>query len=162
LTPEVITATAYNRKLRSVDDLIKVLQISVKNTDAVAIHHIPEVTPVDGNLSGEGKARAIAEYERLVSQRELAVVRRKLDVAGRDRANEGYKQAFTMALQRYLKRAGHPPDTLGVISQSDFDTGREDPLCRANMMLRGLTESTMLPLKDGHIWVSWCRTFSDS
>jgi hypothetical protein len=138
-----------------VDDLIKILQISVKNTDAVAIHPIPEVTPVDENLSDEEKARATTEYGRLISQRELAVVRRELDLADREKANEGYKKAFTMALQKYLKRAGHPPGTLGVISQSDFDKGREDPLCRANMMLRGLTESTMLPLDDGCIWVSW-------
>jgi hypothetical protein len=137
-----------------VDDLIKILQISAQDTDAVAIHPVPEVTLVDENLSDEEKARATAEYERLISQRELAVARRELDLAGRNRANEGYNKAFTMALQKYLKRTGHPPRTLGVISQSDFDKGREDPLCRANMMLRGLTESTMLPLKDGCIWVS--------
>jgi hypothetical protein len=115
---------------------------------------VPEVPPLDPALSEEERPAAIEKRNRLVVERQMAVVARDLQLASRDQKNSEYAGAFELALRMYLRCTGHPPGTQGIVPERDFERQRNDPLCRANLLMRGLTETTMLPLASDLILVS--------
>jgi hypothetical protein len=151
LTPAAIVASSYRRKLRKVEDLLDLLSFAIKCAD---IPPVPEVPPLNPELLDEERPAATEERNRMVVERKMAVIAHDLQVASRDMKNGEYSDTFELALDMYLRCAGHPPDAQGIVSEHDFEQQRDDPLCRANLLLRGLTETTMLPLTSDLISVS--------
>lgn len=66
-----------------------------------------------------------------------------------------YAQSFRRCVLDYLRRPGHPVGTAGkTVTRQMFRKDRDDPVCRANMMLRGALERYSKPLDSWNITVS--------
>lgn len=63
---------------------------------------------------------------------------------------ESFKQAFLL----YLEGSGHPEGTCGsIVSEEEFEKAKDNPLCRARIVLKGCRETEMLPLGEWKIKV---------
>lgn len=133
LTPVEMTVTAYRRRVRQAEDLMSCLAFRVMNSK----YKVPSVPK---ELTG--------------AEAEEAQRRRGEEVNDLAKKNAAYRSLFTKALKLYITGIGHPPGSEGAVSQEVFDKEISDPLCRANTLLVGMTETRQLPLRNDAITVS--------
>jgi hypothetical protein len=134
LTPAEMTLTAYRRRVRRPEDLFACLAFRAENSK----YYVPRVPE-------ELKGAEAQEAQR----------RREEEVNALAKKNSAYRSFFTKALKLYITGIGHPPGSEGVVSQDAFDKGMSDPVCRANTLLLGMTETLQLPLRNDTITVSF-------
>lgn len=133
LTAAEMTVTAYRRRVRCPEDVIACIAFRVSNSG----YRVPSVP--------EGLEGAEAQD----AQR-----RREEEVKGLTKKNTAYRSMFIKAFKLYITGIGHPPGSEGVVGQDVFDKEISDPICRANTLLVGMTETHQLPLRDDVITVS--------
>lgn len=98
--------------------------------------------------------RRITALPQLLDNLEFDAVSSLLRRATRDKIMvESFKTAFLL----YVAGTGHPEGTRGsLVSEEEFDQARENPLCRARIVMKGCRETEMIPLGEWKIKVCIC------
>jgi hypothetical protein len=95
-------------------------------------------------LLAKASNRRIVEVSEVINKLKF-----KTDDKGSSELNTLLRTSFQFRLLRWLHGIGHPRPLRGThISNDDWDEQRNDTLVRANLMLRAVGETELLPISE--------------